>query len=60
MVKINLTKKDLERLRKIFCTLDDETLCSCYRKKGITESCMDYCPGFYKIWAELQKMLEVS
>ena len=62
-----LTFSDLDHLRKIFCTCEsdqpcllgqDGELCSCYRVDGLTDECMDNCPTFYKMWAELLKFLE--
>ena len=56
----SLTEKDLMRLRQIYCTCDDGSLCCDYRVKGTTKDCEENCPGFYKMWAELQKLLEAS
>lgn len=55
---MRLTKIDLRRLRKIYCTCDDGTLCAEYRVRGATKDCEESCPSFCKMWAELQKLLE--
>lgn len=56
----SLTEKVLERLRRIFCTCDDESICYYFRAKGLTKNCEESCPSFCKMWAELQKLLEVA
>lgn len=66
-----LTKVDLERLRRLFCTCDEEhfstedlELCmdfkECKDALSLSEGCRECCPGFCRMWDELLKLSEVS
>jgi hypothetical protein len=47
--------KELQRLRRIYCTCDDGSLCAMYNPNELTADCRECCETFCKMWDKLVK-----